>query len=131
MAKIRHFRELDVYRMAFELAIEIYHLSRRFPREEIYSLTDQIRRAARSVCYNIAEAWRKRRYPAAFISKLSDAEAEAAEVQVCLEFAVRHEYITESDFRRLDQAYENVLGKLVRMIDNPEKWVIRKKSGDE
>ena len=131
MTHIRNFREFDVYRLAFETAIEIHGFSSRFPREEIYSLTDQTRRGARSVCNDIAEAWRKRRYPAAFISKLSDAEAEAAEVQVCLEFAVRHEYLAESVFRRLDKAFENVIGKLVRMIDAPEKRVIKKKPRDE
>lgn len=79
MANIRHFRDLDAYNMAIETAMRVFELSKAFPAEERYSLTDQIRRSSRSVCANIAEAWRKRRYPNAFISKLSDAEAEAAE----------------------------------------------------
>jgi four helix bundle protein len=85
--RIRSHCELDVYRNAFDAAMEIFHASKAFPKEETYSLTDQMRRSSRSVCANLAEAWRKRRYEAAFISKLCDAEAEAAETQVWLEFA--------------------------------------------
>ena len=88
MAKITVHRELDVYVKAFDTAMRIFHLSKQFPKEEMYSLTDQIRRASRSVCGNLAEAWRKRRYEAAFISKLNDVEGEAAETQVWIEFAV-------------------------------------------
>jgi len=90
MGTIRHFRELDVYKMAMEAAVEIFEMTKGFPPEERYSLTDQVRRSSRSVCANIAEAWRKRRYPNAFVSKLSDAEAEASETGVWLEFAVRY-----------------------------------------
>ena len=93
MAKIVTHRDLDVYQLAFEAAVKIFDLTRTFPREELYSLTDQVRKASRSVCSNLAEAWRKRRYPAAFISKLSDSEGEAAEVQVWIEFAVRFDYV--------------------------------------
>jgi four helix bundle protein len=89
MTNIRHFRELDVYQMAMVMAVQTFELTKGFPAEERYSLTDQMRRSSRSVCANIAEAWRKRRYPAAFASKLSDAEAEAAETEVWLELAVR------------------------------------------
>src|SRR5213075_2306318 len=98
--------------------------SKSFPPEELYALTDQIRRSSRSVCANIAEAWRKRRYTAAFISKLSDSEGEAAETQVHIEFAFRHSYISDAEFQAIDNAYERVIGQLVRMIDHPEKWVI-------
>lgn len=84
---IKTHRDLDVYQMAFEAAMRIFELTKRFPKEETYSLTDQIRRSSKSVCSNIAEAWRKRRYEAAFVSKLNDAEAEAAETQVWLEFS--------------------------------------------
>jgi four helix bundle protein len=87
--KIRTHRDLKVYQQAFETASQIFELSRSFPIEERYSLTDQINRSARSVCANLAEAWRKRRYEKAFISKLSDAEAEACETQVWIEFAVK------------------------------------------
>ena len=121
---IRHFRDLDVYQNAFETALRIYELSKKFPDDERYALTDQIRRSSRSVCTNIAEAWRKRRYTAAFISKLSDSEGEAAETQVHMEFAVRHGYIGNAEFQAIDDAYEHILGQLVRMIDHPEKWVI-------
>src|SRR5512143_2029880 len=100
---IRHFRELDVYQLAMETAMEIFDLTKSFPLEEKYSLTDQVRRSSRSVCANIAEAWRKRRYSAAFISKLSDAEAEAAETGVWLELAVRCGYLDEARSSELEQ----------------------------
>jgi four helix bundle protein len=122
--QVRHFRDLDVYQNALITGLRIYDLTKKFPIEERYALTDQIRRSSRSVCANIAEAWRKRRYTAAFISKLSDAEGEAAETQVHIEFAVRHGYVSEDEFRELDDGYERILGQLVRMIDHPEKWVI-------
>ena len=121
---VRHFRDLDVYQNALATGLRVYELSKKFPTEERYALTDQIRRSSRSVCANIAEAWRKRRYTAAFISKLSDAEGEAAETQVHIEFAFRHGYVSETEFRKIDDAYERILGQLVRMIDRPEKWVI-------
>jgi four helix bundle protein len=116
---------LDVYQNALETGIRVYELSKRFPDGERYALTDQIRRSSRSVCANVAEAWRKRRYTAAFVSKLSDSESEAAETQVHLEFAVRHGYIGSAQFEAIDDAYEPILGQLVRMIDHPEKWLIR------
>ena len=87
-------------------------------------MVDQIRRSSRSVCANVAEAWRKRRYQAAFISKLSDSETEACETQVWLEFAWRCKYLNEGQMKRLDIAYEHVLGQPVLMIDNPKKWLI-------
>jgi four helix bundle protein len=124
MGRITHFRELDVYRMAMEAAVHIFELSRAFPIEERYSLTDQVRRCSRSVCANIAEAWRKRRYPNAFVSKLSDAEAEAAETEVWLEMAVRCGYLNQAQAVALEQEYEHVLGKLVNMISHPEQWAI-------
>ncbi len=122
---IRHFRELDVYQLAMSAAMRIFEISKLFPIEERYSLTDQIRRSSRSVCTNIAEAWRKRRYPNAFVSKLSDADAEAAETQVWLEFAFKCEYIGQKLFDELDAVYDNVLGKLVKMISRPDQWAIR------
>src|SRR5947207_15870421 len=121
---IRHFRDLDVYQNALAAGLLVYELSKKFPSEEKYSLTDQIRRSSRSVCANLAEAWQKRRYTAAFVSKLSDSEGEAAETQVHIEFAFRHGYISDAEFQAIDNAYERVLGQLVRMIDHPEKWVI-------
>ncbi|HEX4706442.1 MAG TPA: four helix bundle protein [Candidatus Udaeobacter sp.] len=121
---IRHFRDLDVYQNALETGLRVYELSKKFPHDERYALTDQVRRSSRSVCANIAEAWRKRRYTAAFISKLSDSEGEAAETQVHIELAFRHGYIDHAEFQAIDDAYEHILGQLVRMVDQPEKWVI-------
>ena len=121
---VRHFRDLDVYQNALTAGLRIYELSKKFPAEERYALIDQIRRSSRSVCANVAEAWRKRRYEAAFVSKLSDAETEAAETQVHIEFAVRHGYVTEAEFREIDDAYERILGQVIKMIDQPEKWLI-------
>ena len=86
--KIRDHRELDVYKLAFKCAMEIFEISKSFPKEEIYSLTDQIRRSSRSVCANIGEAFRKRRYPKSFIAKLVDSEGEGAEIQTWLQLLV-------------------------------------------
>jgi len=123
---IKTHRDLDVYQMAFEAAMRIFELTKSFPREETYSLTDQIRRSSRSVCSNLAESWRKRRYEAAFISKLNDVEAEAAETQVWLEFSVECKYLDATVGRELYLIYDNILGKLVNMILHPEQWVIRR-----
>ncbi|MBT7394345.1 MAG: four helix bundle protein [Prolixibacteraceae bacterium] len=120
--KIRSHRDLDVYKLAFESAVKIFTLSKSFPKEETYSLTDQIRRSSRSVCANIAEAFRKRKYPKHFVSKLSDSEAEAAEAQVWLDFALEFEYISKEQFEGLDQQYERIIGKLVNMASQPKKW---------
>jgi four helix bundle protein len=122
---IRHFRELEVYQLAMESAMQIFEVSKRFPSEEKYSLTDQIRRSSRSVCANIAEGWRKRRYPNAFISKLSDADAEAAETQVWLEFSVKCGYLDQSLANKLDKTYDHIMGKLVNMYTKPDQWAIR------
>ena len=125
MPNIRHFRELEVYQLAMESAMRIFELTKRFPPEEKYSLTDQIRRSSRSVCANLAEAWRKRRYPKAFVSKLSDAEAEAAETQVWLEFAKKCSYMTPDLAYELDKTYDHIQGKIVNMLRHPEQWTIR------
>jgi four helix bundle protein len=125
--KIRTHHDLAVYQRAFDAATQIYERSKLFPAEETYSLTDQIRRSSRSVCANLAEAWRKRRYEAAFISKLSDAESEAAETQVWLEFAVSCDYSNRDDAAVLYKEYDSILGTLVGMINHPETWVIGKK----
>ncbi|MBO0695701.1 MAG: four helix bundle protein [Verrucomicrobia bacterium] len=123
---VRHFQALDVYQNALATGLRVYELSKQFPSEEKYSLTDQIRRSSRSVCANIAEAWRKRRYQAAFVSKLSDAEGEAAETQVHLEFPFRHRYVSHDEFLSIDDAYEKICAQVVRMIDEPKKWLIRR-----
>lgn len=123
---IRSYRDLRVYQAAMDLAMEIFRLSKSFPKEERYSLVDQIRKSSRSVCANLSEAWRKRRYQAAFVSKLSDSETEAAETQVWLEFAFRCDYIKEKTFKNLDQRYEHILSQLVTMIMDAHSWVIRR-----
>ena len=125
--KIKTHHDLEVYQKAFDTAMKIFEISKAFPPEEKYSLTDQIRRSSRSVCSNLAEAWRKRRYEGAFVSKLSDAEGEAAETQVWLEFAVKCKYMKREDAAGLYQAYDAVLRTIVGMITHPETWIIRKK----
>lgn len=124
--EIRSFRDLNVYQNSFEAALEIYALSKSFPSEEKYSLTGQIRRSSRSVCANIAEAWRKKRYKAAFISKLNDSEGEAAETQVWLDFASRIGLIKMETWTELNERYEIILGQLVKMINEPGKWCLFK-----
>ena len=104
--------------------MEIFRESKSFPVEERYSLTDQIRRSSRSVSANITEAWRKRRYPAAFVAKLSDAEGEAAETQTWIQFAVECEYIDRSKAKLLYAEYDAILGMIVRMITNPDSWTL-------
>ncbi|NEQ43254.1 MAG: four helix bundle protein [Leptolyngbya sp. SIOISBB] len=121
---IRGHEELEVYKLAFEMAMQIFQLSKRFPVEERYSLTDQMRRSSRSVCANLAEAWRKRRYRAAFIAKLSDSEAEAAETQTWINFAVRCGYLNQELGQDLSRNYDRILGKLVKIIHNPSPWLI-------
>lgn len=123
--RINNHRDLNVYKNRFESALEIFELSKSFPAEEKYSLTDQVRRSSRSVCANLAEAWRKRRYKAAFIAKLSDAEAEACESQVWLEFAHRCGYIDDEISEKIYKQYNTILGQLVRMIDGAEDWLIK------
>jgi len=125
--RIKSYKELRVYQNAMEAAMEIFQISKSFPIEEKYSMVDQIRRSSRSVCANIAEAWRKRRYEAAFIAKLSDAESEACETQVWIDFADKCNYIDRVKRDKLESAYDQIIGQLVRMIDEADKWVIRKK----
>jgi four helix bundle protein len=121
----RTHEDLAIYRLAFDTSImQIFEYSKKFPVEEKYSLTDQIRRSSRSVCANFAEAWRKRRYKAAFVAKLSDCEAEAAETQVWLKFAVKCEYLTVEQARPLYATYNQILSGLVKMITNPDNWLL-------
>jgi len=124
MSDIRSFRELRVWRNAMDAAMLVFDLTKRFPAEERYSLTDQFRKASRSVAANIAEAWRKRRYPAAFVSKLSDAEGEASETQTWAEVARRCEYLRQTEAADLDRRYDLILGQLVVMIERPEDWIV-------
>ena len=124
MKILRSHKELDVYQLAFKTSMEIYHLTKTFPKDEMYSLTSQIRRSSRSVSANISEAFRKRRYEKAFISKLSDSEAEAAETQVWLDYSLECEYISRNLYEKLFNEYDNIIGKIVNMINNPDKWSI-------
>jgi len=121
---IRTHKDLEVYQMAFELAMQIFHESKSFPAEGRYSLTGQVCPSSRSVCANLAEAWRKRRYEASLLSKLSDAGAEAAESQVWLEFAFQCGYLKEETMRELLATYNGILGKIVSLINNPKPWLL-------
>ena len=105
--------------------MRIFELTRHFPIEERYTLTDQVRRSSRSVCANLAEAWRKRRYQAAFVSKLNDAETEAAETQVHAEIAFRHGYLSQEIFNEVDDACDKILAQIVKMIDQADRWIIK------
>ena len=114
-SKIRTVRDLKVYRQAFDSAMEIFELTKKFPKEEKYSLTGQIRRASRSVCSNLSEGWRKRRYKAVFLNKLTDSGQEAAETQTWLEFSLHCKYIDDETFQRLDDRYEHIFAMLNAM----------------
>jgi len=113
--KVSSVRELNVYKKAFDAAMEIFNLTKEFPKEEKYSLTNQIQRSSRSVCSNLAEAWRKRNYKAVFVNKLTDCGQEAAETQTWLEFALSCKYITEEIFNALDEKYEHIFAMLITM----------------
>ena len=127
MKSIRHFRELEVYQEAMSLVMRITEMTKGFPSEERFALTDQIRRSSRSICANLAEAWRKRRYEAAFVSKLNDVETEAAETQVHLEIAFRHNYIANQTFAENDDVCDKIISQVVKMIDRADLWVIKAK----
>ncbi|WP_310993574.1 four helix bundle protein [Aequorivita marina] len=124
MEKIHSHRDLKVYQLSFKGGMAIFHLSKAFPKEERYSLTSQIRRSSRSVSANLAEAWRKRRYPKAFIAKLSDVEGEAAETQNWLDYALACDYIQQEDHKSLDDQYDHIISIVVNMINNPGKWTL-------
>src|SRR5947209_18345104 len=119
---LRGHRDLKVYQLAYRLAMEIFFLSKSFPRDEIYSLTDQIRRSSRSVAANIAEGFRKRRYPNMLVSKLSDCDGEATETQVWLDFAFDCGYLSKENHDRLTIGYEEVGKMLFGMIFRPERF---------
>lgn len=118
----KNFKETKVYQKAFVLAMEIYNISKSFPKEERYSLTDQIRRSSRSVCANMAEAYRKRQYPAHFVSKISDCDAESSETGVWIDFALNCNYINLQIHGELIEKNEEVGRMLHHMINNPEKY---------
>ena len=116
--------ELDVYKRAFAAAMKLFEASKKFPKEETYSLTDQMRRSSRSVCANLAEAWRKRRYEAHFKSKLSDSESEAAETQVWIQFAVECVYMDRDTAAEIYKDFDEILSMLVAMNRDAEKWTL-------
>lgn len=119
---VKDFRETIAYRLAFEVAMEIFEISKTFPREETYALTDQIRRASRSVCANIAEAYRKKMYPAHFVSKTSDADMENSETGVWLDFSIACKYINEEKYKALSNKNKETGRLLGHMINNPDKY---------
>ncbi|MCK9413308.1 MAG: four helix bundle protein [Prolixibacteraceae bacterium] len=122
MGSIRSHRDLKVYQASFSAAAEIFDLSVSFPSDEKYSLTDQIRRSSRSVSANLAEAFRKRRYEKAFVAKLTDAEGEAAETQVWLDFSLHHQYTSQRVHDHLYEKYEIILNQILSMINSSGKW---------
>ena len=124
MDKIRSYKDLKVFKLAFEIALEIHEISKSFPKEEKYSLTDQIRRSSRSICANIGEAMRKRRYPKNFVSKLSDSEAELSETEIWLDFALEFNFIDKEKHNSLYDKLEHVSAMLINMSNNPNKWTI-------
>lgn len=124
MAYANSFNDLMVYQKAFETAMEIYRVSRSFPPEERYSLTSQIIRSSRSVCGNLAEGWRKRRYSKLFENKLTDADGEATETQNWLNFALACDYIDNKTYSRIYEEYNEILSIITSMIINSDKWTL-------
>ena len=122
---IKSHKELNVYQLAFKISMEIFFITKAFPNEEVYSLTAQIRRSSRSVCANLAEAFRKRRYEKAFILKLSDSEAEACETQVWLDYSLKCKYLSKESYQVLFHEYDKIIGMIVNMMTHPDKWTIK------
>ncbi len=123
---VKYHWQLDVYKLSVDAAMRIFELTKSFPKEEMYSLTDQMRRSSRSVSGQIAEGWRKRKYEASFVSKLNDAEGEAAETQSWLEYSVRCGYMERKAGRDLHRIYDRIIGKLVNMGNSPETFLLKK-----
>lgn len=119
---LRGHGDLKVYQLSYKLAMEIFNLSRAFPREEIYSLTNQIRRSSKSVAANLAEGFRKRRYPNMLVNKLTDCDGEASETQVWIDFALDCGYMSKENHDRLTAGYEEVGRMLSSMMAHPEKF---------
>jgi len=123
---IKHFRELEVYQIAFQEAMKIFQITKGFPFIERFSITDQIRRSSRSVCSNLAEAWRKRKYIAVFVNKITDSMQEASETQTWLEFSKSCSYIDQKQFNELDNEYERIIRMLNSMEINANKFCFGK-----
>jgi len=124
--KVQYHWDLEVYQISVNAAMRIFEISKTFPKEETYSLTDQIRRSSRSVSSAIAEGWRRRKYLKAFVNKLNESESEAAETQVWLEYSVKCGYMDRVHGKKLHETYDNIIGKLVTMGNNPEPWLLKK-----
>ncbi len=122
MSHVNSFKELIVYQKAYKLAMEIFMISKDFPKEEKFSLTDQIRRSSRSITSNLAEAWAKKRYPKSFVSKLTDSLGEEYETEVWLDYSRDCEYVRIEIYDRILKEYDEVRKMLISMINNPEKW---------
>ena len=125
MSVAKSHRELRVYQLAFKSATAIHEVTKKFPTEEKYSLIDQIRRSSRSVCANIAEAWRRRKYPKNFVSKLTDSDTEATEIMVWLDFALHFGYMTSEVHKELADHYDHICSQLTIMMSEPNKWTPR------
>ena len=126
--KLRYQTDLEVNQLAFQAAMQIFKVTKTFPKEETYSLTDQIRQSSRSVCANLSEAWRRRRYQAAFINNLNYVEAEAAETQVWLSSSKECGYYSDQESNELIQTYNHIIGITIQMIKHHENWVINHKT---
>lgn len=126
MRLVKYHWQLDVYKLSVEAAMTLFEATKRFPKEERYSLTDQGRRSSRSVSGQIAEAWRRRRYEAVFVNKLNEGEGEAAETQVWVEYAVKCGYLSRREGIALHKTYDDIIGKLVKMENKPEPWLLEK-----
>ncbi len=122
--KIQYHWDLDVYKLSVKAAMEIYELSKSFPKEETYSETSQIRRSSRSVSGQIAEGFRRRKYRAAFVNKMNEGEAEGAETQAWLEYCAKCQYISKDDYTCLHYKYQEIIGKLINMGNHPEQWCL-------
>jgi four helix bundle protein len=131
MTKSKGHRDLIVYQKAFALAMRIFQITKKYPKEEKYSLVDQIRRSSRSVCSCLAEAYRKRKYQAYFVNKCSDADGENSETIVWLEFSLANEYISQEEFNQFEQEAEEIGRMLNSMIENPEKFLPKEKQFTE
>jgi four helix bundle protein len=124
--KIESYKDLRVFQNAMNAAMKVFHLTETFPAAEKQCLADQLLRSSRSVCSNITKAWRKRRYKTPFIARLNDSEGEACETQVWLEFARQCQYLDDDLCDELDSAYNQIMGQLVKMMNQPDKWLIKK-----
>ena len=122
---VKDFSDLNVYKNAMDGAVELFEISKAFPPEEKFSMVNQIRRSSRSVCANIAEAWMKRLYRAAFVAKLSDSLSEAAETIVWLEIAERCQYVVPEDRERIETKYREIIGQLVKMTNQADQWLVK------